>query len=94
MRVDRKGPFCGQWVGLSKGRALLGGSKARGRRKMKRPADTNQLAKRMVDLAVGEAVEVEPTKRQLNGVASAAKLTPEQRRERAKKAAAARWASH
>ena len=61
---------------------------------MKRPADTNQLAKRMVDLAVGEAVVVEPTKRQLNGVASAAKLTPEQRRERAKKAAAARWASH
>ena len=58
---------------------------------MKRPADINQLGKRIVDLAVGEAEESEPTKRQLNGVASAAKLTPKQRRERAKKAAAARW---
>ena len=60
---------------------------------MKRPADTNQLAKRIVDLAVGEASEEEPTRRQLGGKASARKLTPEQRRERAKKAAAARWAS-
>ena len=61
------------------------------RRKMNRPADINQLAKRVVDLAVGEAEEVEPTMRQLNGVASAAKLTPEQRRDRARKAARARW---
>ena len=58
---------------------------------MNRPADINQLAKRVVDLAVGEAEEVEPTMRQLNGVASAAKLTPEQRRDRARKAARARW---
>ena len=61
------------------------------RRKMNRPADINQLAKRVVDLALGEAEEVEPTMRQLNGVASAAKLTPEQRRDRARKAARARW---
>ena len=60
---------------------------------MKRSVDTNQLAKRIVDLAVGEAEEAEPTKRQLGGIASASKLTPIQRRERAKKAAAARWAS-
>ena len=60
---------------------------------MKRPADTNQLAKRIVDIAVGEVSEKEPTRRQLGGKASASKLTPEQRRERAKKAAAARWAS-
>ena len=43
---------------------------------MKRPADINQLGKRIVDLAVGEAEETEPTKRQLNGMALAAKLTP------------------
>ena len=60
---------------------------------MKRPADTNQLAKRIVGLAVGEANEEEPTSRQLGGMASASKLAAEQRRERAKKAAAARWAS-
>ena len=40
---------------------------------------------------MGEVEESEPTKRQLNSMASAAKLTPEQRRERAKKAAAVRW---
>ena len=43
----------------------------------KRPADTNQLAKRIVDLAVGEANEEEPTSRQLGGMASASKLTAE-----------------
>ena len=60
---------------------------------MKRPVDTNQLAKRIVDLAVGEANEEEPTSRHLGGMASASKLTAEQCRERARKAAAARWAS-
>lgn len=60
---------------------------------MKRPVDTNQLARQIVDLAVGEANEEEPTHRQLGGIASASKLTAEQRRERAKKAATARWAS-
>ena len=58
-----------------------------------RPSDTNQLAKRIVDLATGDATEDEPSRRQLGGVASASKLTAEQRRERARKAAAARWAS-
>ena len=58
---------------------------------MKRPADTNQLAKRIVDLAVGEANDEDTTRRQLGGIASANKLTAEQRRERANKAAAARW---
>ena len=58
-----------------------------------RPSDTNQLAKRVVDLATGEATEQEPTRRQLGGAASASKLTAEQRRERAKKAAAARWSA-
>ena len=52
---------------------------------MKRPADINQIGKRIVDLAVGDAVDQEPTKRQLGGQASAAKLTPGQRKERAKK---------
>jgi len=58
----------------------------------RRPTDTNQLAKRIVDLATGEATD-EPTRRQQGGVASAQKLTAEQRSERARKAAAARWAS-
>lgn len=57
----------------------------------KRPVDMNQLGKRIVDLAVGDAVDEKPSKRQLGGVASAAKLTPEQRKARAEKAANVRW---
>lgn len=55
---------------------------------LKRPADMNQLGRRIVDL---EAPKDEPIRPQLGGIASARKLTPRQRRERAKKAAAARW---
>ena len=58
---------------------------------MKRPTDVNQLGKRIVDLATGQDRETEPTGRQRGGIASAARLTPEQRQERARKAAAARW---
>ena len=58
---------------------------------MKRPADMNQHAKLTVDLATGQAKEPELTPRQLHGIRTAMKLTPEQRHERAKKAAAARW---
>ena len=60
---------------------------------MRRPRDTNELAKRIVELAIGEATdrEPEPTGPQRRGLARAAKLTPERRREIAKKAAAARW---
>jgi hypothetical protein len=68
------------------------------------PRDPNQLAKMIVDIAYGEA-EPEPEKPAKNpaavalgklggakgGKARAAKLTPEQRSEIAKKAAAARW---
>ncbi len=57
----------------------------------KRPADMNQHAKLTVDLATGRARDEPPKGRQLSGMASAAKMTPEQRRERAKKAAAVRW---
>lgn len=57
----------------------------------KRPADVNQLGKHIVDLATGEVPKDEPTRRQLGGIASGRKLTPQQRRERAKRAAAARW---
>lgn len=70
----------------------------------KRPRDPNQLAKLIVDLATGEKSEegpVTPTPAQefarsggLRGGAARAKaLTPEQRREIAKKAAAKRWGS-
>ena len=68
--------------------------------KPKRPRDTNQLAKYIVDLATGEAPpDSEPTERQVasragglkGGEARAAKLTPEKRSEIAKRAAARRW---
>ena len=60
---------------------------------VKRPRDTNELAKRVVDLAIGEATdrEPEPTGPQRRGLARAAKLSPERRCQIAKKAAAARW---
>jgi ribosomal protein L5 len=68
----------------------------------KRPRDPNQLAKLIVDLATGEATEDRPeppTPAQefarvagLKGGAARAKaLTPEQRREIAKRAAQKRW---
>ncbi len=59
---------------------------------MKRPTDMNQLGKMIVDLSVGEIAEDgEPTPRQLAARKAAANMTPEQRHERAKRAAAARW---
>lgn len=73
-------------------------------KKEKRPKDTNQLAKNVVDLATGETEEDQPkdTKNphavelgRLGGLkggkARAKKLTAEQRKEIAKKAAEARW---
>ena len=69
-----------------------------------RPRDTNQLAKHIVELAIGEATEpaeqdeVKKAAAALGrlgglkgGRARAEKLTPEQRHEIAKKAAAERW---
>ena len=58
---------------------------------MKRPADFNRRAKLVVDLATGRAEEETPSGRQLCGLARAAALTPERRREIAQKAAAALW---
>lgn len=63
----------------------------------KRPRDPNQLAKMIVALATGEAVD--PTGKAPNrakggkkgGKARARRLTPEQRSEIAHTAAAARW---
>ena len=72
--------------------------------KPKRPRDTNQLAKFIVDLATGEAElpksddGKDPAAVSLGrrgglkgGAARAKKLTPERRADIAKKAAAARW---
>lgn len=63
----------------------------------KRPKDANQLAKLIVDQATGEK-EKDPAAVALGrkgglkgGKARAAKLTPEQRKEIARKAAAKRW---
>jgi len=70
----------------------------------KRPRDANQLAKRIVELAVDGRKEISDNQEKdeaavllgrrgglKGGKARAAKLTPEQRSEIAKKAAAARW---
>jgi hypothetical protein len=69
----------------------------------KRPRDLNQWAKRMVDLATGDAEDREPTPEERGvdpaasamgkkgGPARAASMTPERRKEIAKKAAEKRW---
>ncbi|QND69618.1 histone H1 (plasmid) [Mesorhizobium loti] len=62
----------------------------------KRPRDANQLAKSIVSLATGETEDKKPLasarKGGLKGGVSRAKaLTPEQRAEIARVAAAARW---
>ena len=66
----------------------------------KRPRDTNQLAKMIVDLTTGDETEPEMSPRakagQLGGLkggkARAAKLTASERKAIAKRAAAVRWA--
>ena len=55
--------------------------------------DTNQLAKRVIDVATGVESDdpPEPKGKQVSALARAASLTPERRREIGRKAAAARW---
>ncbi|MBA2537290.1 MAG: histone H1 [Actinobacteria bacterium] len=73
-------------------------------RSRKRSRDVNELARQLVDEATGEALPADPDAGKdpaavalgrkgglKGGKARAAKMTPEQRREAAKKAAAARW---
>jgi hypothetical protein len=75
-------------------------------RSRKRPTDVNELAKRLVDEATGEAPAFDPDEGKdpaavalgrkgglKGGKARAAKMTPEERSEAAKRAAAARWAN-
>jgi hypothetical protein len=73
----------------------------------KRPRDTNQLAKLMVDILTGEVEDREPTPEEQGkdpaavalgrrgglkgGKTRAANLTPDARSEAARKAASARW---
>lgn len=70
----------------------------------KRPRDVNELGKLMVDLATGEAEEVDPDAEKdpaaiergrrggvKGGKVRAERMTPAERSEAAKKAAAARW---
>lgn len=65
----------------------------------KRPRDANQLAKMIVDLSTGDEQEPELNVKQKagqlgglkGGKARAAKLSPEQRKEIARKAAQKRW---
>jgi hypothetical protein len=74
-------------------------------RSRKRPRDSNQLGKLIVDIATGEAQEADTPAEDKNpaavelgrkgglkgGKARAAKMTPEERSEAARRAAAARW---
>jgi hypothetical protein len=72
-------------------------------RSRKRPVDPNELAKRLVDEATGEVEKFAPPEKDpaavslgrrgglKGGRARADKMTPEERSEAAKKAAAARW---
>lgn len=70
----------------------------------KRPRDTNQLAKRIVDISTGQfnendtedgkdpaAVALGRKGGKKGGKARAASMTPEERSEAARKAAKARW---
>jgi len=69
----------------------------------KRPRDTNQLGKLMVDILTGQVEDREPTPEERGvdpaasamgkkgGPARAASMTPERRSEIARKAAAKRW---
>lgn len=75
--------------------------------KRKRPRDLNQWAKHMVDIATGESTDRTPTPEEQGkdpaavargklggakgGKARAAKLTPSERRDSARKAVLARW---
>ena len=66
--------------------------------KAKRPRDTNQLAKLIVDVATGEVEDKGPEKAEgqrkgglKGGPARAKALTASQRQEIARKGAAARW---
>ena len=72
-------------------------------KRKKRPRDPLALAKMIGDIATGQASDTEPDKRnpaavemgrlggQKGGRARAERLTPEQRREIAQKAAQKRW---
>lgn len=75
-------------------------------RSRNRPTDVNELAKQLVGEATGEIEPVDPNAGKdpaavalgrkgglKGGKARAANMTPEQRSEAAKKAAAARWSS-
>jgi hypothetical protein len=67
--------------------------------KPKRPRDANQLAKLITDIATGTETETLPPPKdeaavalgRRGGAARAASMTPERRKEIAKKAAAERW---
>lgn len=73
-------------------------------RSSKRPQDVNELARQLVDEATGEATQLDPNAGKdpaavalgrkgglKGGRARAAKMTPEERAEAARKAAQARW---
>jgi hypothetical protein len=84
------------------GRAILA---AMSKTRPPRPRDMNQLAKRIVDLSVGEETEEQPIEREKNphavalgrlggqrgGKARAERLAPAKRSEIARAAAKSRW---
>jgi hypothetical protein len=67
----------------------------KGPKGQRRPADMNQLAKAIVDIATGEAEENAPARGRPGGLkggeSRAQKLTPKERSDIARRAAAKRW---
>lgn len=89
---------------IARSRATIVGMPERSRKQPKRPVDVNELAARIVGEATGEIEAVDPDTGKdpaavalgrrgglKGGKARAAKMTPEQRSEAARRAAAARW---
>ena len=63
---------------------------------MKRPRDTNKLAKAVVDIATGQTEDIKPNttpKRANGGHARAKSISSKRRQEIARAAAEARWGS-
>jgi hypothetical protein len=91
-----------RWEG--EGGATKEGPQQVDRPKKRRPRDTNQLAKRIVDIATGDDEDRDPDEGKdpaavglgrrvglKGGKARAASMSPKRRAEIAKKAAKARW---
>ncbi len=93
------------WLGWARRASTALHSGSMRERSRKRPRDVNELGKLVVDIATGQAEDLNPYAGKdpaavalgrkgglKGGKARAERLTPEERSEAARKAAAARWA--